>query len=87
LQLPGGDLRIFKEELVEVAHAKKQQGIRILTLGSRVLAHQGRGGGVGRWSWGKSRHGKRQHIVNDMPAFKDKEKGGKLSRVKFSAAF
>jgi hypothetical protein len=49
LQFPGGDLRIFEKELVEVAHAEKQQGIGILALGGRVLAHEGRGGCVGRW--------------------------------------
>ncbi len=75
LQFSRGNLRIFKKELVEVAHAEKEQGIGILTLGGRVLAHEGRSGSVGRWSWRKSRHAKRQHIVNDMPAFKDKENG------------
>ncbi len=38
LQLPGGDLRIFEEELVEVAHAEKQQGIGVLALGGRSTA-------------------------------------------------
>jgi len=49
---------------------RKNSRAWILPLGGRVLAHQRRGGGVGRWSWRKSRHEKRQHIVNDMPAFK-----------------
>ena len=75
LQFPRGDLRVFKKQLVEVAHAEKQQGVGVLPLGSRVLPHERRSGCLGRWSWGKSRHGKRQHIVNDMLAFKDKEKG------------
>jgi hypothetical protein len=61
---------IFKEELVEIAHAEKQQGIGILPLGSRVLAHEGRSRGVGCGSWRKNRHAKRQHIVNDGLAFK-----------------
>jgi hypothetical protein len=76
LQLPGGYLSIFKEEFVEIAHAEKQQGVRILLLGCRVLAHQGRGGCIGGWSWRKSRHGKRQHIVMTCRRSKVEENGG-----------
>jgi hypothetical protein len=33
---------VLVEHLVEVAHAKKQQGVPVLALGLEVLAHGGR---------------------------------------------
>ena len=54
---------------------KKSRASGFWRLAAAVLAHERRSGCVGRWSWRKSRHGKRQHIANDMPAFKDKENG------------
>ena len=73
LQFSGCYPRIFKEKLVKVAHAEEQQGVRILAFGSRILTHKRRR--VGGRRWRKSRHAKRQHIVNDMLAFKLKTTG------------
>ena len=44
LQFARGGHGVVKEELVEVAHAKKNQGVRMLRLRVEVLTH--RGGGV-----------------------------------------
>jgi hypothetical protein len=41
LQLPGGYLSIFKEEFVEIAHAEKQQGVRVLLLAAAYWRMRG----------------------------------------------
>jgi hypothetical protein len=41
LQLPGGYSSIFKEEFVEIAHAEKQQGVRVLPLGGAYWRRSG----------------------------------------------
>jgi len=41
LQLAGGDDGVVVEELVKIAHAEEEQGIRVLLLGHGPLAHEG----------------------------------------------
>jgi hypothetical protein len=48
LQFARSHLSILKEELVEIPEAEKEQSIRMLTLGSHVLPHQGSLRGWGR---------------------------------------
>jgi len=59
LELAADGDRVVVEELVEVAHAEEEQGIRILALGRGPLAHEGRQVGEGLlWgSYGGSRAG------------------------------
>jgi len=37
---------VFKEELVEIAHAVEDQGVRVLRFDAQVLLHHGRVGAV-----------------------------------------
>ena len=49
LQFARGDSGVFVEELVEVAHAEEEQGIRMQALGGGKLAHDRGQLGVGRF--------------------------------------
>src|SRR6187551_3058117 len=42
LELAGADHRVFTEHFVEVTQPEKQYGVRIRSLGSRVLLHHRR---------------------------------------------
>ena len=46
LQLAAHGHRVVVEQLVEVAHAEEEQGVGILSLGRRPLAHERREVGV-----------------------------------------
>ena len=50
-------LRVFKEQLVEVAHAKEHQGIGLPRLGLEILRHHGGGAGRIDRNWDLSVHG------------------------------
>ena len=41
----GGGFGVSEEQLVEVAHAKEHQGVRMRLLGGEPLRHRGRGAG------------------------------------------
>jgi hypothetical protein len=40
-QQAGGDLGVLEEQLVEIAHAEEDDGVRLLRLGRQILAHDG----------------------------------------------
>ncbi len=56
LELAGGGFRVVVKELVEVAHAEEEQGVRMQGLRGKVLPHEGSLYRIGGVSWGAGRH-------------------------------
>ena len=57
LQLAGGGFGVVVKELVEVAHAEEEQGVRMLRLGGEILPHERGLDRLGGFGWGAGRHG------------------------------